>query len=360
MVTEAEVNAAGEALDAAWVAMRSAVDTIAALLVTTYPAPDPPLNLRIAEASVSYITVEWDGPATSWTIGRDGADMFGPEPWSTTLGPNEPHRLRFTSLLPATEYTITLAPAGGASVSIKATTAVDAPLPAGDHGPRALADGWVARQVARDDFQGAAVDLGQWSVYNSAGHGQRGLRRASQFSIVDDPTALGGRALRVVGTPDGVTGGMAHKINQRFGRWAARMRIPDGDARYHPVLLTWPKAENWPAGGEIDYAEGKCGVDHMEFFLHYSKENRQTVGALDVDVSQWHWYEMEWTPDYVRGWCDGRLYFVDTNREHFNYPEFGSHHGTIQLDWFPGSATRTGGGEMLVDAYRVYSHPTTT
>lgn len=244
-----------------------------------------------------------------------------------------------------------------AAVDAVAALLVPAPPPAvgGDHGPRALAGGWAAHEVARDDFQGTGVDPAKWAMYNSAGHEGKGLRRPTQFVIVDDSTALGGRALHVTGTPEGTTGGMAHRLNQRFGRWAGRMRVPDGDQRYHPVLLTWPGAENWPAGGEIDFAEGKCGVDHMEFFLHYSKANQQTSGGVDVDVSQWHWYEMEWTPDYVRGWCDGKLFFEDVSKAHFNNADFGPHHGTIQLDWFPGSATRTGAGEMLVDAYRVYS-----
>ncbi len=233
------------------------------------------------------------------------------------------------------------------------------PPAAAQHGPVALAQGWVAREVARDDFDGQSVDPARWGVYNSPGHAGKGKRSPSAFTIVADATAAGGRALRVRGTEDGTTGGMAHRTNQRFGRWGVRMRVPTGDKRYHPVLLTWPQAENWPLGGEIDFAEGECGVDKMAFFLHYSAANKQTSGRVEVDTSAWHWWEMEWAPDAVRGWCDGRLFFEDRDRSHFNYDGFGRHHGTIQLDWFPGSAARTGTGEMLVDAYRVYSHPDT-
>jgi hypothetical protein len=342
---------------AALAALRAAVDAVAAVLAGDEPAPAP-LVLRATEVTSGSIIVEWDVSTAvlGWTVGRDGVDLHGSGPWSTPLTPDT-RRFTFRSLRPATEYTLTLTRDDGSSASVKVTTAaVSQPPPVGgEHGPRALEDGWAAREVARDDFTGPAVDITKWDIYNSLGHGDRGLRRPSQFSVVDDPTALGGRALRVVGTPDGTTGGMAHRLNQRFGRWAARMRVPDGDSRYHPVLLTWPQAENWPQGGEIDFAEGKCGVDRMEFFLHFSSANRQTHSAVDVDVSQWHWYEVEWTPTHVRGWCDGRLYFEDRNATHFNYSDFGAHHGCIQLDWFPGDATRTGGGEMLVDAWRVYS-----
>jgi len=341
--------------------MLAELDQVAAELgvaLETEQPPPVPLGLRVVETTAASITVEWTPSGQlGWTVGRDGTDVKGSGPWSTTLGGGA-NRWVFTSLRPATEYTITLTPAGGVGVSVKATTAGSPPpVPVeGEHGPRALAAGWMEREVARDDFNGFTVDSGKWDIYNSLGHDDRGLRRPSQFSIVDDQTALGGRALRVVGTPDGTTGGMAHRLNQRFGRWAARMRAPDGDSRYHPVLLTWSQAENWPAGGEIDFAEGKCGVDRMEFFLHYGKENRQTNDDVAVDVSLWHWYEMEWTPTHVRGWCDGVLFFEDRDPAHFNYPAFGAHHGTIQLDWFPGDGVnRTGAGEMRVDAYRVYS-----
>jgi hypothetical protein len=249
-------------------------------------------------------------------------------------------------------------PVAGSPVTVVATTKSDVVTgpadPGAAHGPRALSDGWVPLLRASDDFNGQAVDTTQWSMYNSAGHDNKGLRRPSQFSIVDAAGALGGRALRVQGGVDGTTGGMAHKTSQRYGRWASRMRVPFGDARYHPVLLTWPTAENWPVGGEIDFSEGKCGVNEVEFFLHYSAANRQTSGSIAVDVTQWHWWELDWAPDGVRGYCDGRLFFEDKDTSHSG---FGPHHGTIQLDWFPGGAKTTGAGEMLVDAYRVYRHP---
>lgn len=266
----------------------------------------------------------------------------------------------------ATELEQLLATAGAGVEQARAALAavgalLDTPSPPAalpDHGPVALANGWAAREVARDDFDGQDVDPARWGVYSSPGHGGKGLRRPSAFAIVDDPTAAGGRALRVQGTAEGRTGGMAHRTNQRFGRWGARMRA-SGDSHYHPVLLTWPKAENWPAGGEIDFSEGAAGVDRVNFFLHYSGANKQTSAGVEVETSAWHWWEMEWTTTAVRGWCDGRLFFTDTNPAHFNYPEFGPHHGTIQLDWFPDGAKTTGPAEMRVDAYRVYSHPDT-
>lgn len=340
--------------------IEAAVAVIRSAVVASQPVGD--VKVETVDVTPSSVTVRWSTArtdVTGWTVGRDGQDSSGTGPWQTQVGATVREQ-KFGLLRPATKYLFAVAPVGGSSVTATVTTKSDATPgqadPGAAHGPRALADGWVPLLRASDDFAGSAVDAGQWSMYNSVGHDGKGLRRPSQFSIVATDGALGGRALRVAGTAVGTTGGMAHKVNQKYGRWAARMRVPGGDAHYHPVLLTWPAAENWPVGGEIDFSEGKCGVNEVEFFLHYSAANKQTSGSIDVDVTQWHWWEMEFAPDGVRGWCDGKLWFEDKDTSHI--PP-GPMHLCVQLDWFPGSAKSTGTGEMLVDAYRVYRHPKT-
>lgn len=327
----------------------------------------PDVSFAVDGVTDSTIKANWvtDGIVEGWRVGRNGKDVNNTGPWQTVVPANQLTQT-FSSLLPGTQYILRLEPilstGAGPAVTLEATTKMPTAPPdpgtpnpptSGDHGPMALSGGWKER--SRDDFNGAALDTSKWGTYNSAGHGGKGLRRPSQFSIVDDATAMGGRCLRVQGTADGTTGGMANKTGQRFGRWGVRMRFPRGDKHYHPVLLTWPDAENWPTGGEIDFAEGNASSDKMQFFLHYSKNNNQTSGDVTVDTTKWHWYEVEWGPDGVRGWCDGQKFFEDTNRAHFNYDGFGSHHGTIQLDWFPDGAKTTGTAEMYVDVYRVYS-----
>lgn len=340
--------------------------------------PDPPdptqpdFTFAVDAVTDSTIKVVWvleSGQVEAWRVARDGFDTHGTGPWSTVV-PKDTMFFVFSSLKPSTTYNLTLEPvlATGVGQSVRLTVTTKAavvvePPPggggggggnSGDHGPIALANKWAEK--ARDDFSGSAVDTSKWSMYNSAGHGGKGLRRPSQFSIVSDPTALGGTCLKVTGTTNGTTGGMAHQTSQRFGRWGVRMRAPRGDKHYHPVLLTWPSAENWPTGGEIDFSEGNSASNTVNFFLHYSSSNKQTSDDITVDTTQWHWWEMEWTPNWVRGWCDGVLFFEDTNQSHFNYSGFGAHHGTIQLDWFPENGqTTTGAAEMYVDAYRVYS-----
>ncbi len=152
---------------------------------------------------------------------------------------------------------------------------------------------------------------------------------------------------------------MAHQIGQKYGRWSVRAKGNSTDGRYHLLPgITWPDSEDWPEDGEIDYAEGNCGANKISFFLHFgngTSNGAQTQGSISINTNDWHWYEMEWAPTYVRGWCDGVQYFSDTNTSHFNYSS--GHHQTVQLDWFPDGAGSTGVGEMRVDTFIMYSHP---
>ena len=131
------------------------------------------------------------------------------------------------------------------------------------------------------------------------------------------------------------------------------MQVPKGDARHHPVLLLWPDAEDWPTGGEVDYAESTAASSDVEFFLHYGSSNNQTQASTAVDLTGWHNYAVEWNASGLRGYVDGVLFFTDTNTGHLP-PR--SMHQTIQLDWFPGGSTSTTPSSMNVAWVRIYSN----
>ncbi len=202
--------------------------------------------------------------------------------------------------------------------------------------------------VAGDEFNyTGGPDPAKWSVYDSAGHAGNGLRKPGQI-------AVDGTKATISGTADGTTGGMAAKFDRRkYGRWEARMKVSERDPKYHPVLLLWPDSEKWPCDGEIDYAEGTGDPAVMNFFHHYSCDNRQTHARRTVDATQWHNYAVEWTDKGIVGYLDGAEWFRDTDPTH--QPP-GPMHQTVQLDWFPdGTATKP--STMDVDWIRVYDVP---
>lgn len=211
----------------------------------------------------------------------------------------------------------------------------------------AVRHGW-GTAFASDEFNYAgAPDKTKWSMYNSAGHANKGLRRPEQWTV-------NGAYARVTGNPSGTTGGMSFKPDRgsTYGRWEVRMRVPQRDVEYHPVLIVWPDAGRVAANNcqEIDFSEATTSLTTNKFFLHTGCSGQQTTVTKTIDMTQWHNYAVEWTPSRVTGYIDGVKWFEDTNAA--NIPRAASHL-TMQLDWFPdGTATST--SYMDLDWARAY------
>ncbi len=192
-----------------------------------------------------------------------------------------------------------------------------------------------------DDFSSGA---GQWSIYDGAGHGGQGKRSPSAVSIT-------GGVMTVTGDSSGTTAGMAWNPGQKYGRWEGRVKAPASDPSYNALLLLWPDAENWPSGGEVDFMEmSDPSRQETSMFLHYGADNQQLNGKVQVDATQWHNWAVEWTPDAITAYVDGKEWYRTTDKSTF--PP-GPMHLCIQLDWFP-----QGGGAkestMQVDWVRQY------
>jgi hypothetical protein len=185
------------------------------------PPPNPVLGLEATEVAADAIAVKWTASSVlDWAVGRDGADVFGSGAWSTTLAPST-DRFRFTSLLPATTYTITLRSGrrtqrhgqghhrGGRS-----------PAPAAaSHGrrPRATRAG---RRVGRPRARSRRLPR------HRGGPGEveplrlgRPQRQGAAQALAVHHRRRPDRARRAGaargGHPEGTTGGMAHRKSQR-------------------------------------------------------------------------------------------------------------------------------------------------
>jgi len=195
-----------------------------------------------------------------------------------------------------------------------------------------------------DDFSGG-LDK-SWGVYNGPGHGGKGRRTPDAVSVQDG-------VLTITGDPQGNTAGMAWGDGQKYGRWEGRVKAPVGDRSYNALLLLWPDAENWPVGGEVDFMEMS---DHTrqttDMFLHYGSSNSQLHGEVTIDATQWHNWAVEWTPDHITAFVDGKQWFHTEKKEAL--PP-GPMHLCIQLDWFPKSGAAVQTSHMYVDWVRQYS-----
>lgn len=204
--------------------------------------------------------------------------------------------------------------------------------------------GWVGDLVHEDNFDGNKLDE-KWAPYDGPGHDGNGVRSPEQISVNNG-------VVRIDGTEDGTTGGMAWQTGQLHGRWEARARYEPGTAAYHQVLILWPDAEDFPVGGEIDYSEvSDAERQNLQFFLHYGENNDHVSSEKQVDMTKWHNYAVEWTPEHIIGYVDGEEFFRSEDPQ--TLPPR-SMHPTIQLDWFPDDG-EPGKGGMEVDWIKQYT-----
>jgi Glycosyl hydrolases family 16 len=210
--------------------------------------------------------------------------------------------------------------------------------PAANEGVQAATAGrW--KLIDRDEFTG--VVSSSWGKYDGSGNAGKGRRTPDAVTVRD-----GAAVIR--GDKDGNTGGMSWRDNRRTGRWEMRAKFPKGDAQYHPVLLLWPE-KGGSDDGEVDFAETTSASDSVSFFLHHGSGDQKTA-KKQIDITQWHNYAVEVTPNRVTGYLDGQKWFESTVPD--THPG-DAVHPVIQLDWFPkGDPPKP--TELLVDWMRVY------
>lgn len=216
-------------------------------------------------------------------------------------------------------------------------------------------EGLVWRLAFAEDFIGSDLDVGDWRVYDSPGKAGYGLRLPSAVALRD------GRLVITAEMRNGelVSGGMAHRRDQTYGRWEFRVRTdPDRSEATSGVVLTWPRSENWPIDGENDVYETLRDPDRKPFmtFIHHGADNSQVSLTHDADATEWQIMAMEWSADRLA------IYRNGSHVGGFDDPEVipdVPHHLTIQLDaWADEMGEPV---EMEVDWVRVHAlDPTAT
>ncbi|WP_070017973.1 glycoside hydrolase family 16 protein [Streptomyces nanshensis] len=191
------------------------------------------------------------------------------------------------------------------------------------------------------------------------GHDGNGRR------CTDNSQVVGGK-LRQLGAENGDSGWMASKFGQRYGRWEARVRSEatgaDSERTYHPLLILWPDSNRWPQDGEYDFLENTApGEKCAKAFIHYPHDpnaevQQEPAESCGVNLTEWHNVAVEWTPDHVKGFVDGKEWFSFSGGENDVRDCIQcapSMHQTIQLDNFFGEGMQTAAYE--VDWTRAYS-----
>ncbi len=246
----------------------------------------------------------YSGPVkvTATTKGRDaGADVVVPaRPTTTTTA---------TTALTVSKPTTTTARVQGAPTSaLRAAGVSPSSMPVGD-----LA-GW--KQVFREDFT-ADLARGQWpGPYAAKWHSYDGFSdtmKKGQYSndiiSVDNGvmslnlhTGSDGRP-RVAAPVPNVTG-TAYK-GMTYGRYSVRFRA-DNLPGYKTAWLLWPDTDVWTS--EINFPEGTLDGT-INAFNHCPGAAAKNCSAFDTkqSYSSWHVATIEWTPQSVKFFLDGKL-----------------------------------------------------
>ena len=99
-----------------------------------------------------------------------------------------------------------------------------------------------------------------------------------------------------------VTAGMMlNTLPQTYGKYVVRAKFTKS-ANVEHVMLLWPTS-GWPP--EVDFSEGPTSKGIMAT-SHWGSANYQAHRFLNVDMTVWHSYGVEWTPTSLRFWVDGR------------------------------------------------------
>jgi len=107
-----------------------------------------------------------------------------------------------------------------------------------------------------------------------------------------------------------------------YGRFEARAKLPTGKGAWSAIWML-PTARNygeWPNSGEIDIME-QVGFDpqmihasvHTKSYHHSINTHKTAKTGVPNATTGFNVYAVEWTPEEIRGYVNGREYFTFKN-----------------------------------------------
>lgn len=105
-----------------------------------------------------------------------------------------------------------------------------------------------------------------------------------------------------------------------YGYFEARLKLPTGKGTW-PAFWMLPKGQHkWPDDGEIDIMEEvgfrpnwTSSAIHCKAYNHSINTDINGEQYVPTAESDFHVYGLEWTPDYIMGFVDGKAHFIFRN-----------------------------------------------
>jgi beta-glucanase (GH16 family) len=239
----------------------------------------------------------------------------------------------------------------------------------------APADGW--KLAWADEFDGSAIDESKWS-YEVQRPGWVNHELQSYTDHRRENARVEDGHLVIEGRRDNFNGSeyssarlkTQGKASWAYGKVEARIQLPGGSGTW-PAFWMMPddQSRGWPACGEIDIME-EVGYDpdsihattHSQAYNWKSNNQRTAATTVSGVTGGYHTYALEWFPDHIDMFVDGRKYYTSPNDNTGDdaWPFHKNFHVILNLaiggDW--GAAKGVDPSiwprQMLVDYVRVY------
>lgn len=187
-----------------------------------------------------------------------------------------------------------------------------------------------------DDFNQTSLDTNAWDIQigdgcdqgaGMCGWGNSELQnyQAGNITLANGIMTIEARKERIKSTQ--YTSGRIRTANMAgsgewvYGRFEARMKVPDGQGMWPAFwMLPTDPVNSWPISGEIDIYESVGQSANMSYgTIHYGQpwpNNSHTGGSMLMQPGKWsdefHTYAVEWEADEIRWYVDNMLYSVKT------------------------------------------------
>ncbi|WP_244286837.1 glycoside hydrolase family 16 protein [Caulobacter radicis] len=194
------------------------------------------------------------------------------------------------------------------------------------------------RLIWSDEFDGDRLDPAKWTAATDCwggGNDERQCYAPANVTVSGGVLRLNARKERASGparrdggprvTRDYASGGVSTKglASFRYGRIDVRAKLPLGQGLW-PAIWMLPEHDNYgpyPLSGEIDIAEAvNLGVrcrscrDRVRAAVHHGptlQANRSdSADAALGDLTAFHVFALEWTPNRLTWLLDGKPYFT--------------------------------------------------
>lgn len=212
--------------------------------------------------------------------------------------------------------------------------------------------GW--RLTFFDGFDGVMLDRAAWPVVVHGLPYSTGAFewRQEAVAVWDGELIISARS-----TPEGwIAGGVNQGWNgQLYGRYEVRARLDEGQGTSAAILL-WPNSGDYPP--EIDMMEAP-DRDRSRTFVSLHGDDGFESRWVASDASEWHTYAVDWLPDRVTFYIDGKPIWETTSRvpqEPMGLGFIGVV-ATADEEWFGGGpdATTPGQVNLHVDWVRIWT-----